>query len=285
VADVEAADFDGDGDLDLVVAAFGWRRVGSIDFYERVASDTGMPAYDVWPVDARAGGIHVPIVDLDGDGQLDFVGLISQQHERVVAFINQGPGRGFRPRTLFAGPFPAWGASGIEVVDLDADGDLDVLTTNGDTLDDHIVKPFHGIGWLENQGDYPFVRHELATMPGVHRAQAVDLDGDGDLDIVATALMMDLENKKIDFPSLVWLEQVETGVFERHTLETGDLAHATLDVADYDLDGDPDIVIGIFSGIFFGEVAKAFDGESWVEIWENQGMRAAGGGARTDDAQ
>ena len=43
--------------------------------------------------------------------------------------------------------------------------------------------------WLENTGAFPFVEHRLADLPGVFRAQAGDLDGDGDLDIVACAFI------------------------------------------------------------------------------------------------
>ena len=67
---------------------------------------------------------------------------------------------------------------------MDKDGDLDVLMTHGDMFDDPILKPYHGIQWLENRGTLPFVEHTLATWPASHRAQAADLDGDGDLDIV-----------------------------------------------------------------------------------------------------
>ena len=84
---------------------------------------------------------------------------------------------------------PAWGSSGIQVVDFDKDGDPDVLMTNGDTFDDMLPKPYHGIQWLENRGTFPFTAHTLATLAGVLRAQAVDLDGDGDLDVVACALL------------------------------------------------------------------------------------------------
>jgi hypothetical protein len=185
----------------------------------------------------------------------------------VVAFVGDGAG-GFRPQTVYQAPHPAWGCSGLALLDFDRDGDLDVLVTNGDMLDDFLLKPYHGIRWLENLGALAFREHELATLPGVHRALGTDLDGDGDLDVVAGAFVQFRtpegqvrDPRAVDqarLPSLVWLEQVTPGRFERRTLEQGG-HHVSLDVADYDRDGDPDIVVGHF----------ATAGGPWVEVWEN----------------
>ena len=107
----------------------------------------------------------------------------------MVAFLRTGRSLEFTARTLYAAPHPNWGASGIDLVDLDRDGDTDVLMTHGDSFDDNLLKPYHGIQWLENTGGLRFREHRLATLPGAHRAQAADLDGDGDLDIVGVALV------------------------------------------------------------------------------------------------
>src|SRR5262249_40869855 len=45
VADVRAADFNGDGKLDLVVAVFGWRRVGSVVVLENRTTDWSRPEF------------------------------------------------------------------------------------------------------------------------------------------------------------------------------------------------------------------------------------------------
>jgi VCBS repeat protein len=260
VADVEAADFDGDGDLDLVVAAFGWREVGSTLLFENRTTDWSKPVFVPRELDWRQGAIHVPVVDFDKDGRPDFVDLLSQHHETVVAFLNQGKGS-FEEKTIFAAPHPAWGSSGIDLVDLDKDGRLDVLMTNGDRFDEFLLKPYHGISWLENRGSFPFTPHVLAALNGVHRAQAADLDGDGDLDIVACTLIPGMAKYGKPLPSLVWLEQVKPGEFVRHTLEVGGY-HASLDLADVDGDGDIDIVAGNFQ-------VDRQPSAAWVDVWEN----------------
>jgi hypothetical protein len=260
VADVEAIDINGDGKLDLIVAAFGWRRVGSLLLLENRTRDWSNPVFVPRVLDTRTGAIDVPVVDLDHDGRPDVVTVFSQHYETVAAFLNKGGG-GFRTETIYAAPHPAWGSSWVDVADLDGDGDLDVILSHGDMLDDFMLKPYHGIQWLENRGGFPFVEHTLAALNGVHGAKAVDLDRDGDLDIVAVAYVPPprlAATAPPPLPSLVWLEQVARGRFERHTLEVG-RRHVSFDFADYDHDGDVDLVVGNFGS----------ETETGVEVWEN----------------
>lgn len=264
VADVEAADFNGDGRNDLLVAVFGWRKNGQIAVVENRPGKGAQPDFVRHVVDPRTGGIHAVPIDLNRDGHMDIVTVLAQEHETVLAYINKGTKDfTFEQKVIYAAPHPNWGSSGIELVDFDKDGDLDVLFTHGDTFDDGFVKPYHGIQWLENTGTYPYVPHTLAQMPGVHRARAADFDGDGDLDIVAGALLAggsDVDENIL--PALVWLEQTKPGAFARHTIEMGFPRHATLDIGDVDGDGDIDIVTGYFS------VDKP--APSWVDVWINQ---------------
>ena len=262
IASATAADFNADGKDDLAVAAFGWRKTGELTILENRTTNPAQPSFANHKIDPRTGSLSVWPADLNGDGRLDLVTVLAQEHETVLAYLNTGDFT-FEQKVIYAAPHPNWGSSGMQLVDLDRDGDLDVLLTHGDTFDDGIVKPYHGIQWLENTGGYPFVEHTLAQMPGVHSARAADLDGDGDLDVVAAALLAggsDVDEKIL--PALVWLEQSKPGTFVRHTIQMGFPRHATIDVGDIDADGDLDIVAGNFS------IEKA--SSPWVEVWVNK---------------
>jgi hypothetical protein len=161
------------------------------------------------------------------------------------------------------------------VVDLDRDGDVDVVATNGATLDDATVRPYHGVRWLENRGRFAFSAHELAALPGAHRALAADLDGDGDLDLAVAAFLPDPDRTRGALTSLGWLEQARPGVFVPHGLEEGNLSHAALDVGDADDDGRPDLLAGHFTGFTFARTDTGFRSKAWVELWLNRSGRAA----------
>lgn len=249
VADVQVADFDGGGKLDLVVAEFGWRSVGSVLLLENRTTDWSNPLFVPRVLDDRHGAIQVPVADLNGDGKPDFVALISQEHETVVAFLNEGGGK-FRREVVYAAPHPAYGSSGIQLVDLDADGDLDVLYTNGDVLDKpFLLKPYHGVHWLENRGSFPFVPHRLADMPGVMRAVAADVRGIGRPDVLAVSYLPAEEFPARDalrLDSILWLEQTAPGTFVRRPLETRACDHFTCAFGDLTENGRPSLVVGNF---------------------------------------
>lgn len=250
VADVRPGDFDSDGDEDLLVAEFGWRETGRILLLENQGMRDGLPAMSRHVLDKRHGAIHAIPVDFDQDGRLDFITLLAQEHESVELFLATGEGSfAFRREVLHAAGDPAFGSSGIELADLDADGDLDVVFTNGDAFDSDLPKPYHGIHWLENEGKFPFTSHLLAPMPGVHRAVPGDLDGDGDLDLLATAHLPGNPKElhpEVTFESIAWLEQVSRGTFVLHSLEANHCVHPACAVGDFDRDGDVDLVVGEF---------------------------------------
>jgi hypothetical protein len=250
VADVQAADFRGTGKLDLVVAVFGWQSTGEVLFLENHTTDWNSPKFVPSVIDSRHGTIHVPVADLNGDGKPDFVALISQEHETVVAFLNEGNGK-FRAKTLYSAPHPGYGSSGIQLVDLDGDGKLDVLYTNGDVLDEpYLFKPYHSVQWLRNLGNLRFEHHHLTPMYGTHRAVAADLFGTGRPAVVAVSFLPedkfpDRRKRKAD--AILVLEQVAPGKFERHSLATVDCDHVTCAVGDLYGRGQLDIVVGNFT--------------------------------------
>lgn len=245
VACAEAADLDGDGDLDIAVCVFGhldgktvWlEQTGNLQFVEHVLDD-------------RPGAIHAFPIDADGDGDLDLAVALSQQFEEVLLYRNDGRGR-FEMEVLFKAPVEYYGLSGIEPVDLDQDGDIDILFTNGDTLDfpeeqiDISPNNFYGLAWLENDGSGKFTHHEITRYWGAFAVKAADLDGDGDLDLVLSGMQIANIYPEAEVQNLIWLENDGEQGFTRHTLDIAvPPLMITLEVVDVDGDGVPEIIGG-----------------------------------------
>ncbi|HEX2101200.1 MAG TPA: VCBS repeat-containing protein, partial [Candidatus Synoicihabitans sp.] len=184
---VDAADLNNDGRLDLVVGQFGYLQ-GETRWLENL----GEWQFRSHSLSDLPGTIHAPVADLDGDGNLDIVALISQDTEEVHAFMGDGKGA-FRTRVLHGSSNKDFGSSGLCVADLNQDGRPDIVYTNGDGFDYATPgsRPWHGVQWLENLGQGDFTYHRIADIAGCYSPVVVDIDGDGDLDIVVSSAFND----------------------------------------------------------------------------------------------
>jgi len=262
VADVQPGDFDGDGDRDFVIAAYGFIQQGEVGWLEKRTEGT----YAYQRVVQKTGAVNVLPVDLNADGRLDFVALFAQEHEETSAFINDGQGR-FQERLLFKAATPSFGSSGMQMVDLDQDGDLDILFTNGDNLDlpTIIPRPYHGVQWLENKGGLNFLWRDIYRCYGAYCAVAGDLNQDGHLDLVVSTLFNDWSDPKR--ASLLWLENNGQQHFIPHTIATKPTHLISAALGDFDGDGWLDVVAcGMYT-------FPPFDRMGQVTLWRNRGVR------------
>ena len=209
--DGEVVDLDGDGDLDVVVGDTGagivwFENLGRAADWRRHVVGTGY-AHDI------------AVADMDGDAHLDFVLASKKRLELWRATISGG----FRSEVL-----SEQSGEGLSVVDLDGDGDDDLLYSNL---------------WLEFELQDPglvWSSHVLADgWPHDTRTQAADVNSDGRLDVVLSA--SEGEGR------LAWFEadadHLAAPWRERPVGANRFVGAHSLAVADFDLNGRPDIAI------------------------------------------
>ncbi len=239
----ESGDFDQDGDLDLIVCEFG-NFEGSLFWLEQSENNTWIRHN----IDLRSGVIHAFPFDLEGDGDLDIAVSLSQVSEEINIYRNNGAGN-FTKHSLVNEDETFYGMSGLEVVDLDQDGDSDIIYSNGDTLDMDLpgeIDPhtYHGVNWLENDGSGQFTRHQLTNVWGAFTGHAVDIDYDGDLDIVVGTLQIPDFFPDWHRVDIVILENDGNEQFTRHEATQILRYIMTFDSGDIDGDGTIELIGG-----------------------------------------
>jgi len=257
VTDIEAGDLDSDGDIDLALGLFGYDD-GEMSWME----NKGDWQFERHILLTLSGTIHTPVRDMDGDGDLDIVALVSQEWEEIYVFENDGLAN-FRTKIVYGSTNEDFGSSGISIVDLDMDGDPDILYTNGDAFD-YIPpgpRPWHGVQWLENKGNLKFEYHRIGDFAGAYSATAADVDRDGDLDITVVSCFNKWDNPKVQ--SMIWFENDGHMNFTPQNLISNPTHLLVLDSADMDGDGWVDFVSGGMHAY------PPYDRMSRVLLWRN----------------
>lgn len=256
VSYVAAADLNHDGRLDLVVGQFGYIE-GGIQWLENL----GEGKFQGHQLLELPGTIHAPVADLTGQGRTDIVALVSQDSEEVHAFFNDGHGE-FRDRVLYGSTNKDFGSSGLCLGDLNRDGRIDVVYTNGDAFDYATPgsRPWHGVQWLENQGEGRFVYHRVGDLSGAFSPIVADLNGDGIPDIVATSCFNDWTDRAA--VSLMCFENDGAGHFTPHPLAHEPTHLVVVKAADLFNDGRMELVTGSFA--FYPPTDRA----ARVTLWE-----------------
>jgi hypothetical protein len=250
---VDGADLDGDGDADVVTVAFGTSRLiwfanagNGLSFVPHLIAELTLPPRSVLAV------------DMDGDSDRDVLSL-SFEDDRVYWYENiNGNGQLWVARNITTGAAGAWAAF---AADVDGDGDMDALS--GSITDSTAA-------WYENvdgNGIFWTTRTITTAAPGIRTIRTADVDGDGDVDALATtdgdSTVAWYENA--DGSGLTWVTHaIATGVF---------LPYAAI-AADMDGDGDADV---LSSTLVDGSVTLYENADGQGSSWTPRTITTQGG--------
>ena len=227
-------DYDDDGDLDLVT--LGQNRSGEAQslLYDNVGGVlTQAPGVPLSPL--RNGGVAWGDYDNDGDLDLLLTGEDTFENRRTLLYAAVLTGSGYSLELV--GQFPDLSKSGAAWGDYDNDGDLDLaLIGQSDDVLDGVQQSYTWIFVNDGLGSFTRGDQDLIGLNNGDLAWA-DFDNDQDLDLAVTGSSAtgsrELRVYRNDDGILVDAELGLAG------LESSDLAWA-----DFDGDGDADLVAG-----------------------------------------
>ncbi|MBA3914211.1 MAG: VCBS repeat-containing protein, partial [Acidobacteriales bacterium] len=166
---VQAADVNGDGKLDVVTANIS----GTVSVWLGNGDGTLQTAM---VFGRNVGSYDLTIGDFNGDGKLD---VATAGGSSVYVLLGNGDGTLQNPQNLHVGQF----ALGIACADFNRDGILDLVATS-----DTDFPESSELAFFQGNGDGTFKKEkttELSTFADGYSLNVADLNGDGNLDIVA----------------------------------------------------------------------------------------------------
>ena len=218
VQSVFVADIDRDGDIDVLSASKDDDRI----IWHRNEDGAGATWSDIVISDTSDGARDAAAGDVDGDGDLDVIAVSS--NDNTVAWF-ENPSDDLSPWTKHVISSNLSGAASLEVADLNNDAALDVIAASPDTnLVWYINANGDGSTWSEPEVNY--------TTPAV-ALSSVDLDHDGDFDVIAAA-SSSIYFIRNEMPQ-------EAASFQTETSIAADIS-AVWAIGDIDGDGAPDMV-------------------------------------------
>lgn len=249
------ADLDADGLEDLIVCEFA-KWTGSLSWWK----NKGKEGYERHVLKASPGATKAYTRDWNNDGHMDVVALFGQGNEGIWVYMNQGDGS-FKEEEVLRFP-PSWGSAYFSLVDLDGDGDEDMVYCAGDNADfGPVLRPYHGIRLYFNEGNHVFSEPVFIPLNGAYAAIPKDYDLDGDMDLAAISFFPDFEhNPKEGF---VYLENTGGWNFQASTFpEVGAGRWIVMDAGDVDHDGDIDLVL---ASLTFEVIGRPDLVQQWAE--------------------
>ena len=229
-------DFNQDGTPDYLLCNHG-NELGKLAWYDGKTKEEHI-------LKATPGARITYIQDMDGDGREDIIALMAQSRESISIFYDRGKGK-MEEKIVLEFP-PVYGSSYLELADINNDGHLDFIYTNGDNADySYSLKKYHGLRIFINDGNNQFKEQYFYPSYGASQVRAADFDADGDLDLAMISFFNDNATKPNE--GFLFFENQGNLQFKVSTFPAAAQGKwLVMDVGDLDKDGKPDIVLGSF---------------------------------------
>ena len=232
----EIADINGDGRPEIVIVD----NINSCLLYFAYEGDPRLrSSWSHHYIDegTLTGAYDVAVADFDGDGDLDVAASTWRKGNQFVWYENRD---GQWIKHLIEDDIAETRA--IHATDIDGDGKIDLLGT---------ARVGNQVVWYENSGDpvnQGWRKHIIDDAPQPIHGQPVDMDGDGDVDVVMALGMLppgEQHGAPFEHHQIVWYEndgQPTRGKWRKHII-CERFPHAFEAIADdFDNDGQIEVV-------------------------------------------